>query len=53
MKVSKKKWHSWRAYCKYLLTKFPDKDLKWLISVYHPGHMKEWESFQKKPKHFL
>ena len=41
----------WREYVRYLMKiKFPDKDLKWILKVYHNNHKKQWEEFKKNPK---
>jgi len=45
--MKKEKYHVWRAYIKFLMRKFPGKDLKYLLKEYHAKNPKEYEKFQK------
>ena len=40
-------FHVWRAYIKFLLKKYPDKNLKFLLKVYHKQNPQEYEKFKK------
>ena len=41
------KYHVWRAYIKFLTRKFPGKDLKYFLTVYHRKNPEEFEKFKK------
>ncbi len=44
------KFKVWRMYVKFMLRQHPDKNLKWLLQVYHKKHPEEYEEFKKNPK---
>ena len=50
MKESKKAFGTWKQYVKHLIKNHPEKNLKWILQVYHKNHKAEWEEFKKNPK---